>query len=139
MHVVNLLEIEERIEIRQFWGFTCPTYYCLSLSINLLFYFRCQPECEEEYIQPEIHKFASFTCHNICKKSKKITTNKTSGKFTRQRWMLLFTRTAGNLICTFFQTKKTLKIFFSLSVNTFTEFCTGAPITAGYGQIWQLV
>lgn len=56
----------------------------------------CQPECEEEYIQPEIHRKVheaavdAFVYENC-----------------------------------------------SLSVNTFTEFCTGAPITAGYGQIWQ--
>ena len=38
----------------------------LGISLKLAFYyFRCQPECEEEYIQPEIHRFVSFNCQNI--------------------------------------------------------------------------
>ena len=35
------------------------------LVLKFTFQFRCQPECEEEYIQPEIHRFVSFNCHKI--------------------------------------------------------------------------
>jgi hypothetical protein len=66
----------------------------------------CQPECEEESLQPEVHR-----CRHIL-------------------FFLQSPRLAHETAVDAFVYENC-----SRNVNTFTEFCTGTKISSGYGQV----